>query len=230
MKKILLCIIVATIPYCIFLNATARQVLMDASDSELSSLNSEIEVNWDKIRTPIRPLLNPDFEKLPDKDRVGLRGPVKSVRTNSAEFIEKDDQYKRTKISPNYEEDFYDTSGGRFKVETNRRLRMLECGNGPPPPPIKEVYNDKGLLIAEIYFSGKNASIKTKTLYTYDDDGNILTDSKFDGDGFLKWMQVYEYKLDSYGNWIEKIPVVVVGGDKRDIVQGYYRRITYYKK
>jgi hypothetical protein len=230
MKKVLLCIIVATIPYCIFLNATARQVIMDTSDLELSSLNAEIEVNWDKIRTPIKPILNPDFEKLPDKDRDGLRGPVKSVRTNSAAFIEKGGEYKRTNISPSYEEEFYDTSGGRFKVETNRRLRGELCGNGPPPPPIKEVYNDKGLLIGELYFSGKNASIKTKTFYTYDADGQILTASRFDGDGLLLWMQVYEYRLDSYGNWIEKIPVIVVGDDKRDIVQGFCRQITYYKK
>jgi hypothetical protein len=201
---------------------------MDTADLELSSLSSEIEVNWDKIRIPIRPLLNPDFEKLPDRDRVGLRGSVKSVRTNAAAFIEKSGVYKRRHVSPFYEDTFYDKDGEAYKIKNNRKLG-LGCGNEMLPLK-REIYNDKGLLIAEIYFSGKNASIKTKTLYTYDADGNILTDSKVDGDGLLKWMQVYEYKLDSYGNWIEKIPVIVVGDDKRDIVQGVCRQITYYKK
>src|ERR1051325_8118821 len=184
MKKILLCILVATIPYCIFLNATVQRIVTTTSDADPDSLSFDIEVDWDKVTAPVRPPLNHAFENLPAKDREGLHGPVKSVRVNAAEFIDKNGEHRRMEVSPIYEETFYDYDGERYKIETNRKG---ECGNGPPPPLIRKVYDDRELLIAEILFTRKNASIKTKTLYDYDADRNLLKVSAFDGDGLLQW-------------------------------------------
>jgi hypothetical protein len=227
MKKVILCIIIAFVPYCIFLNATASRLQTNYSDLELSSLNSEVEMNWEMLRTPIRPALNPDFEALSDKERDGLRGSVKTVRTNSTSFIERNGVYKRLHTSPIYEHVFYDKDGEVYQVGGNRKSG---CGNELRPL-IREIYSDRGRLIAEIHFTGQSNAIQSKTTYSYDTDGKLLKVSTFDGEGLIEEQKVYKYKFDSYGNWVEQISIPsgqnLQTGDR---YYGQYRKILYYPR
>ena len=54
---------------------------------------------------------------------------------------------------------------------------------------------------------------------------------RYDGEGNLTSKIIYKYKFDSYGNWTESIslPAEQIPNTGEQF-QGYYRKLTYYRK
>lgn len=66
------------------------------------------------------------------------------------------------------------------------------------------VNNDEGYTVEE-FRNNENRKFIDKVITSYDSKGNIKEFSCFKQDGTLDLKDVYDYKFDSIGNWIEQI-------------------------
>lgn len=108
----------------------------------------------------------------------------------------------------------YDNSGNLIELTKFSK-------NNTPEITWKYVYDKKG-QIAELHtFKGENLFRKKVT--SYDAYNNPIKSQEYDGNGLFIEETNYQYKLDSHGNWTQRI----------DYVNGfpkmmYEREITYY--
>jgi hypothetical protein len=184
------------------------------------------QINWDELTREVRPPLNPEFEKLSDRERDGLRGRVREIRYYCVDFIERDGRYFKREDAFSKSHFFtilYDKDGKQIKTENKLPAK---CGYNPPS---KFIYDDRGLHI-EVTTYNDDASILTRAVYNHDADGKPVEDLVYYGDGSLKKQTIYKYRFDAQGNWIEQIPIYLIDtSGKLDVSIGSYRRIIYYK-
>jgi hypothetical protein len=222
MKKALLCIITVTITFIIGFYTTAFKFFYHRPET-----NSQISPR-DKKLGDVRPPLNSEFEKFTERERDGLRGPVKMVHEQFATFIYQEGSFKRVKEG--------DTQVSRmtiydFNGRKTRDQQVPTCGNADPT---KHIYDQRGFLIERIDFKNfeeEDRTITSRVTYNYDIQGNLIELYGYDGEGKLQGKRAYNYKFDAYGNWIEQIPTSADQAlSEGERTYGQYRKITYYKK
>jgi hypothetical protein len=223
MKRFLSGIIIAPITFFIGFYAAAYLALYHLPETthQLSPA--------DKKYKEVRPALNQQYQWLTDRARVGLRGPVKLVREELADFMYREGNFNRIKDEDEpivYRSLTYAVNGALLSSTF-----LPECGNSDPT---RQVYDDRGFLIEKIDFMNRDEAdrrIRSRIVYKYDEQGNMTELYQYDSEGKLTGKTIYKYKLDAHGNWTEQIPLfserTLSSGER---VDGHYRIITYYKK
>ncbi|MDQ3819899.1 MAG: energy transducer TonB, partial [Acidobacteriota bacterium] len=132
-----------------------------------------------------------------DRERDGLVGPVRRVKTEMVKLSNKGGKV---------------TEGARVVIES-------------------VAYDIKGTKIENSYFPIPGAALTGKEVYKYDDKGNIVEMSLYNGDGSLLSKEVYSYEFDAFGNWTKMTTsVALIEGGKvsYEPTEVTYRTISYY--
>lgn len=103
-------------------------------------------------------------------------------------------------------------------------IEELQYFNQSKTPSVtnKYVYDEKGNKIEEYMYNPLGVLI-AKWHSDYDENGSLIEENYFFSDGSLSAQDVYSYKLDEKGNWIQQI--TLTNGKPRYIV---LRNIEYY--
>jgi len=73
--------------------------------------------------------------------------------------------------------------------------------------------------------------LKSKIVTTVDHKGEFVERATYDGGGALREKDSYEREYDARGNWIKQIILKWnPQTEKSEMIQVYYRTITYYEK
>lgn len=130
-----------------------------------------------------------------DKEKHGLRGPVKSVRVETAQFEERDGQLVEKpwfSHTISFNQDGYvveqvnrnpDGSAWRTVNEYSDSGKLLATKTydpaGAPGNEVRYVYDDEGRLVAEQYTT-QDGRVTTPTTYAYDGGGRKIKIQDFD--------------------------------------------------
>ena len=183
--------------------------------------------------------LHADAQQRSDRERDGLIGPVRSVRTETAalqkeagEWVERERQL----VSANT----YDEDGKRTQTKGGLppppaplpgAVPSAQAGGDGNPSAGKTTYthDPQGRLIEEATYDA-NGSFRRVVNYEYDAQGNVTvvreTRYKPDLSPEAKLSSMYEY--DEFGNWIKETKSVWSAKDRKQSVKATYRVITYY--
>ena len=90
-------------------------------------------------------------------------------------------------------------------------------------------YNEKGWWTKRMVYLA-DGSIEDHTTFEHDDKGNVTKETKYDKQGNYLYANLFTYKFDKFGNWIEKETTYTQLGDdqiprSRTVM---YRMITYF--
>jgi hypothetical protein len=115
----------------------------------------------------------------------------------------------------------YDTKGN--KIESD------EFWDGEKRETIRFQYDGKQRIIKSIHHFNPAYSTDFEIRYEYDENGNIITESKDQPAGVLLTTATYTYELDSNKNWTEKFRKEIVFKTGNTISYKRFRqRIEYY--
>ncbi len=90
-------------------------------------------------------------------------------------------------------------------------------------------YNEKGRWTKRVVYLS-DGSIEDNTTFEHDANGNVIKETEYDKRGVYLYANVFTYKFDKFGNWIEKQITYTEPADNqapkaRRVV---YRVITYF--
>jgi len=92
-------------------------------------------------------------------------------------------------------------------------------------------FNNKGQLIENLTLKA-DGSPDQKVIYSYDDKGNVKKEAHYDGRNVYRWANLFSYKFDRQGNWVERKDVrVLPGKESKPNDRAWmmtYRVITYF--
>jgi antitoxin component YwqK of YwqJK toxin-antitoxin module len=103
-----------------------------------------------------------------------------------------------------------------------------ERSDGVDQDRVVYTYNPVGQLI-ELRTTNKNDQLNGRTVYTYDNQSNPVTEDLFDAQGQLQLHLEYVYTYDLSNNWIKKETYQTFSPDAPSELQGTsIRTLTYY--
>lgn len=92
-------------------------------------------------------------------------------------------------------------------------------------------FNNKRQLIESLTLNS-DGTPDQKVIYSYDDKGNVKKEAHYDGRNVYRWADLFSYKFDRNGNWVERKDVrVLPGKDSKSSDRAWmmtYRVITYF--
>ncbi len=113
----------------------------------------------------------------------------------------------------------------KFLQQTNNRFRW------------HYLYDKSGRKIEEAYYlirpghrDGKMKSLLNfKTVFSYDNEGNLIIETKYDASGTMGSKRHFQYEYDGNGNWIKQTALESIADDANpEPTEITYRTITYY--
>ncbi|MFQ5729563.1 MAG: hypothetical protein ACE5GN_04300 [Waddliaceae bacterium] len=99
------------------------------------------------------------------------------------------------------------------------------------------LYDNEGRKTEEAYYlmrsGNRNEKMKSllnfKAVFAYDNEGNLITETKYNASGMVSSKRHFEYKYDHLGNWVTQTALESIADDaKPEPTEITYRTIHYY--
>ena len=201
--------------------ANGRKVYNPSRTFDVRTNHSTVKIVALSIGLFLGATTSANQQAISDREKDGLRGPVRSVRIERGRVeLDPSGKYREYGIS-HYETITYDRNGKRVSVD--RKI----WSTPPPCRGAQEVNDDEGRRV-ELRCFDSDGSLLIKLSYTYDNEGRTASIHRYGKSGLLEDESTYKYSVDLRGNWIKQVGYLREGESKPTPDSVEYRHIRYF--